>query len=88
MTEKQIIHTRAGTVYVRRRQKYQSREYLRSIAPPTKGEMNPSAKITAEIAMAIYLTPGKHAAIAAEHGVTESHVSKVKRKEIWKHIHA
>jgi hypothetical protein len=66
---------------------YQSREYLRSIAPDARGAANPQAKLTAAKAMAIYRATGKHAVIGLEHGVTEAHVGKIKRRELWGHIH-
>ncbi len=85
--ELQIVRTKHGTVYSRQRHAFQSREYLRSITPVQKGAANPQAKLTDARALAIFNAPGKYSVIALEHGVNESHVGKIKRKELWRQLH-
>jgi hypothetical protein len=75
-------------VYVRRAHSFQSSEYLRSIAPGQNGATNPNARLTDARALAIFHATGKYAVIAIEHGVSEAHVGKIKRKELWKHLHS
>lgn len=87
MSETQVIHTSAGAVYTRRRHEFQTREYLRSVSPSTRGAANPCAKLTDAKALAIFKAQDKEEVIALEFGISRQQVGKIKRKTAWAHIH-
>jgi hypothetical protein len=83
----QIVHTSRGTMYTRRRQRCQTNAYLSTVRPPVKGVTNPNAKLNDKTAMEIFIAPWRQRIVAAKYGVNPSTVGKIKRKELWKHIH-
>lgn len=50
-----------------------------------RGEKNVNAKITSEIAVAIYQATGKQNAIARQFGVSPNIVNRIKKGKIWTH---
>lgn len=53
----------------------------------TRGEANGCAKITADNARDILRSSGKsQAALATEFGVCQSHISKIRSRDRWKHL--
>lgn len=52
------------------------------------GERSATAKLTADQAMAIFLSEGKQKDIAEKFQVTESTVSEIRNKKSWRHIHS
>jgi hypothetical protein len=83
----QYVRLGTGRDFWRRPHEKQSGEYLASIRPCALGVANPCARLTDEVALAIYNAPGKHLAIAAEFGIGRQHVSKIKQRKAWTHIH-
>lgn len=51
---------------------------------PRRGEQHHKAVLTAAKVEAIYLDPRKQRVIAADHGVSESTVGRIKQGKIWK----
>lgn len=52
-----------------------------------QGESHPNSKLTADQAMAIFLSVGKLKDIAAKFQVNESTVSEIRNKKSWRHLH-
>jgi predicted XRE-type DNA-binding protein len=52
-----------------------------------KGEDNGKSKLTDKQVMEIYNSPLKQVEIAKLYNITQTAVSKIKCKKIWKHIH-
>ena len=52
------------------------------------GSAHGMAKITDDIARAIYLAPGQQWKIAAQYGVSQTLVSQIKTRKIWRHVNA
>ena len=44
------------------------------------------AKITENIARAIYLATGRQQDIADQYGVAQTLVSQIKRRKLWRHV--
>lgn len=53
----------------------------------TFGERNGMCKITAELALQIFNAKGKYYIIGLKYGVGATHVSQIKNKTCWKHLH-
>ena len=50
------------------------------------GEASPNAKLTSDAVRRIRKDPRWHKVIAAEYGVDKSLISRIKRREGWKHV--
>jgi hypothetical protein len=51
-----------------------------------KGERHASAKLTAQQVRAIRLDQREQEVIAAEYGISQTSVSAVKRRRLWRHV--
>jgi hypothetical protein len=51
-----------------------------------RGESNPSARLSEAIVREIRAASGRQKDIAAKYGITQSHVSKIKSGDNWKHL--
>lgn len=54
---------------------------------PPRGEQQGRAKLTDETAMEVYLSPASYDEIAEAYGISDTLVYKVKRRQVWRHIH-
>jgi hypothetical protein len=62
-----------------------SAEEIRKQSERHRGEKNVNAKITSEIAVAIYQATGKQNAIARQFGVSPNIVNRIKKGRVWAH---
>lgn len=58
----------------------------RSVLGRQRGEENPKAKLTTEQVLAIRADKRSQSLIAAEYGVQQAAVSKIKLGKVWRHV--
>jgi len=64
-----------------------AKEVTRRSKYGSPGSKNPSATITADIALAIFYAEGRQIDIAKKFNVSADIVRGIKRKTSWEHIH-